>query len=76
MDSELPELLKIHEWTPRNILRRAPSIDGLFRPEEQHVAHVKMRLSHQFAAGTAKCATYGFKTGPPFFTSNVNGSPA
>jgi hypothetical protein len=36
MERELPELLKIHEWTPRNILRRAPLIDGLFRPEEAH----------------------------------------
>src|SRR5207237_8072104 len=25
------------------------------------VPHVKMRLSHQCAAGTANCATYGFK---------------
>ena len=36
MDSELPELLEIHEWTPRNVMRRAPPIDRLFRPEEEH----------------------------------------
>lgn len=39
------------------------------------VAHVKMRLSHQCAAGTAKWATYGLKTGWLSFTSRVNGSP-
>ncbi len=32
----MPELLKINEWASRNIVRRAPLVDGLFRPEEQH----------------------------------------
>jgi hypothetical protein len=36
MDRELPELLEIHKRPPRNVMRRAPQIYRLFRPEEEH----------------------------------------
>jgi len=36
VNSELPKLLQIDEWASRNVVRRAPLVDGLFRPEEQH----------------------------------------
>src|SRR5262249_28365378 len=35
-NSELPKLLEINQRSPRNLVRRAPLIDGLFRPEEEH----------------------------------------
>src|SRR5262249_4934162 len=34
MNRELPKLLEIDQRPPRNLVRRAPLIDGLFRPEE------------------------------------------
>ena len=70
-----------HSWVRFTCGRRGISWDAHHRltvssdRKSNIVAHVKMRLSHQCAAGTAKCATYGFKTGWPFFTSSVNGSP-
>ena len=36
MNGELPQLLEIDEGPSRDIVRRAPLIDGLFRPEEEH----------------------------------------
>ena len=36
MNCELPELLEIHQGPSRDIVRRAPPIDRLFRPEEEH----------------------------------------
>ena len=36
MNSQLPKLLQINERASRNLVRRAPLIDGLFRPEEEH----------------------------------------
>src|SRR5437899_1805741 len=36
MNSQLPKLLQINERASRNVVRRAPLIDGLFRPEEEH----------------------------------------
>src|SRR5262249_30180167 len=36
MNGELPQLLEIHEGPSRDIMRGAPLIDGLFRPEEEH----------------------------------------
>src|SRR5262245_7305846 len=36
MNGELPQLLEIHEGPSRNVVRRAPLIDGLSRPEEEH----------------------------------------
>src|SRR5438477_12525821 len=36
MNGELPELFEINQRTARNIVSRAPKIDGLFRPEEEH----------------------------------------
>src|SRR5438105_14811364 len=36
MNSQLPKLLQINERASRNVVCRAPLIDGLFRPEEEH----------------------------------------
>src|SRR5258707_12906235 len=36
MNGQLPKLLQINERSSRNVVRRAPLIDGLFRPEEEH----------------------------------------
>ena len=36
MNGQLPKLLQIDERASRNVVRRAPLIDGLFRPEEEH----------------------------------------
>ncbi len=36
MNGQLPKLLQINERSLRNVVRRAPLIDGLFRPEEEH----------------------------------------
>jgi hypothetical protein len=36
MDGEVPELFEGNKRTPRNVMRRAPLIDSLFRPEEEH----------------------------------------
>src|SRR6266700_1497281 len=36
MNSQLPKLLQINQRASQNVVRRAPLIDGLFRPEEEH----------------------------------------
>ena len=36
MHSELPELIKVNQRSSRNLMRRAPLVNGLFRPEEEH----------------------------------------
>jgi len=36
MNGELPQLLEIDDGPSRDIVRRAPLIDSLFRPEEEH----------------------------------------
>src|SRR5438093_73224 len=36
MNRQLPKLLQINERASRDVVRRAPLIDGLFRPEEEH----------------------------------------
>src|SRR5207249_10231613 len=36
MNRQLPKLLQINERASRDVVRCAPLIDGLFRPEEEH----------------------------------------
>ena len=36
MDGQLPQLIQIDRWSTREFVSRAPKIDRIFRPEEQH----------------------------------------
>src|SRR3989442_9836372 len=36
MHGKLPKLIEINEWASRNPMRFTPTVDGLFRPEEEH----------------------------------------
>lgn len=67
MDRELPKLFEINKWTSRNVMRRAPLIDGLFRPEEEHGCSRENEIVPPMRGRHREMRNIGFQNGRAIF---------